>query len=1349
MRKNRKIILFLFLLSFGFLFFLGFNSNFLSNNPYAKNNLTIPQSSATHFPIYIDGDAALDSFCSGNGTDGTEINPHIIEDYEIDAGESGVVMEIRNTNRFLIIRNLVIKNSGDSGNDAGIQLISSSNIVITGSDISNNNHGIFLQFSHNNTLTGNIFKNNGENSVYLVQSDNNTVSQNEFLNNDDNAIMGNGGNFNNISNNIISNNQRAIYLIHSDYWVIENNIIDNTGYYGINFNQADNNLIISNSIINNVRGIYFIYANNNQIINNLITTSPTGIFLVDSGNNSIWGNDLLNNDIQATNIRPTPLNVWNNDYIGNHWGDYQINYPNGVENEDLWSIPYQIGSDQDNYPLVNRYTNNLNSFDFTCSNTNPVLNRNVVQFFFTGKILSTIKTFQWNFGDGTANSTERDPTHVYTSFGNYSVTLTASNSTDIIGVIVKNDYIVFENLLPVANFTSNTTAFYLNDNDVQFTFTGFEEDSPSVFQWNFGDGTSNSTERNPIHSYGTIGNYTVTLTVNDTNGDIDVLTRTDYIGFENLLPIADFTANITTIYQDAGDVEFTFTGFEGDGILTYNWNFGDGTGNSTIKNPSHSYNSIGTYTVILMISEVNGDNDSMTKIDYITITNSTIPHSPIYIDGNTEMDIFFAGNATDGLSWSSAYIIENLTVNANGLASGIEIRNSDRYLIIRNCALYDSGSQYYDAGIELYYSNNVKIIQNSVYSNRDGISLYHSDNNTLINNNASNNNRGIYLYYSNNNTLTSNNASYNNDGIFLGDSEYSELISNNASNNNRNGIILDYSHYSLLFQNNASNNNYNGIYSDYSYNNEIIGNWFTFNKQNGIRLQTTHYFEIFGNNLSYNYEYGIRIISTSTFHNIYFNNIEKNVIDEVYSGFYGQTNKWDSGSLGNYWGNYTETNPESLNDGTVWDLPYIIGNEQDNFPLVQPYVSIDFVDFSSNNTTPVLYANTVQFYFTGVIYGSIKEFHWNFGDGTANSTDQNPIHVFESIENYTITLTVYNSTDIVGVVVKNDFIQFENLIPEANFSVDHKDLRITNNVSHFSYTGSEGDSPLEYQWNFGDGSVNSTERNPYHAFSSFGSYSITLTVVDINGDSDVIVKKNYIVYINLLPIANFTVDITISVVNQIIQFTYTGSGGDYPLNFQWNFGDGTGNSTNQNPDHTYLDYGIFTVTLTVTDLNGDANCIVKQNHIHISAVNTNSGPDPTDNPATNLSVTVGIIIGVCVAVGAAGIGVFAYKRKSKVSLKVTKDGSEIKSVSVQIETLSDLFKMSESVKIEDAAQLTGLNRVEFLNFLIDNRNSLTGLKIDGDFLTMNTKEDVNDFVNLLDEQFETWKNKEKSKVGKN
>ena len=944
---------------------------------------------------------------------------------------------------------------------------------------------------------------------------------------------------------------------------------------------------------------------------------------------------------------------------------------------------------------------------------------------------------------------------------------------------------------------------------------------------------------------------------------------------------------------------------------------------------------------------------------YLSIPQSSATHSQIYIEGNAALDSFCSGNGTDG-TFLNPHIIENYLINASGTGSAIEIRNSDRYLIIRYCTLSDSGSQTYDAGIELYYSSNIRITQSSVYSNRNGISLYYSNNNTIMTNNISGNSRGIFIENSNYNTIMDNNASYNTFGIYLYNTDYSKLISNNVSDNNNYGIYLYNSDYSelilnnlsdnndygiyffdsnnnlvtgnymtkcglffhtsfnnsvdttnlvnnnsvyyfedkealiidgdvfkqigqlilvncsnaiisnldltneegeivalllsysnnnlitgnnvlnykygislsysnnnsitgnnvlnnqigislsdsnnnMLTGNNASNNYYHGIrlynsdyselilnnisdnhygiYLSHSHSSELIsnnvlnnnrdgimlyisfsnfisqndvsnnnhsgitiersdynkinGNRFSFNLQNGMWLDIADYNEIIGNIITDNYDYGICINRLSTDNDIYFNNIEENVNDEVLSGLNGQHNKWDNGSIGNYYGNYVYLYPEATVNGPVWDTPYDLGFDQDDFPLVYPY-GHDFVDFSSNNTNPVLNANIVQFFFEGIIFDDIKEFQWNFGDGTANSTDRNPVHIFDSFGYYTITLTVFNSTDIVGVAVKNDFIQFENLIPEANFSVDYKDLRITNNVAHFSYSGSEGDFPIEYQWNFGDGSTNSTEANPYHTFSSFGNYTITLTVVDINGDNDVIVKKDYILYTNLHPIADFTVDSTISIANLIVNFTYTGSGGDYPLTFQWNFGDGTENSTFRNPLHIFTQVGIFTITLTVTDINGDISYIIKENYIQVKLTDT--------NPTANFLVTVGIIIGVC---GAAGIGVFAYKRKSKVALKVSKDGSEIKSVTIQIETLSKLFKSSDSVKIQEAAELIGLSRVEFLNFLIDNRSSLTGLTIDGDILSMNTEEDVNEFINLLDEQFETWKNKEKSKVGKN
>ena len=67
-------------------------------------------------------------------------------------------------------------------------------------------------------------------------------------------------------------------------------------------------------------------------------------------------------------------------------------------------------------------------------------------------------------------------------------------------------------ILPVASFSTNTTSGYA-PLTVQFTDLSI---NTTVWNWNFGDGT-NSTLQNPMHTYGA-GNYTVNLTVSNTNG---------------------------------------------------------------------------------------------------------------------------------------------------------------------------------------------------------------------------------------------------------------------------------------------------------------------------------------------------------------------------------------------------------------------------------------------------------------------------------------------------------------------------------------------------------------------------------------------------------------------------------------------------------------------------------------------------------------------------------------------------------------------------------------------------------------------------------------------------------------
>ncbi|MHA1369456.1 MAG: PKD domain-containing protein [Promethearchaeota archaeon] len=52
---------------------------------------------------------------------------------------------------------------------------------------------------------------------------------------------------------------------------------------------------------------------------------------------------------------------------------------------------------------------------------------------------------------------------------------------------------------------------------------------------------------------------------------------------------------------------------------------------------------------------------------------------------------------------------------------------------------------------------------------------------------------------------------------------------------------------------------------------------------------------------------------------------------------------------------------------------------------------------------------------------------------------------------------------------------------------------------------------LTYQWDFGDGSSNSTEVNPDHQFTAAGTYTITLTITDVDGDANTCTITDFIV----------------------------------------------------------------------------------------------------------------------------------------------------------------------------------------------------------------------------------------------
>jgi PKD repeat protein len=107
--------------------------------------------------------------------------------------------------------------------------------------------------------------------------------------------------------------------------------------------------------------------------------------------------------------------------------------------------------------------------------------------------------------------------------------------------------------LVAANFTASPTSEMV---PLTVTFMDASQGNPTSWRWDFGDG-SNSTLRNPVHTYTNIGLYTVTLTAANSFGS-DTKTRWDYIAvFSGAIQEANATINGLTVTNCNGPQTIT------------------------------------------------------------------------------------------------------------------------------------------------------------------------------------------------------------------------------------------------------------------------------------------------------------------------------------------------------------------------------------------------------------------------------------------------------------------------------------------------------------------------------------------------------------------------------------------------------------------------------------------------------------------------------------------------------------------------------------------------------------------------------------------------------------------------
>ncbi|MEW6070067.1 MAG: PKD domain-containing protein, partial [Candidatus Thermoplasmatota archaeon] len=291
--------------------------------------------------------------------------------------------------------------------------------------------------------------------------------------------------------------------------------------------------------------------------------------------------------------------------------------------------------------------------------------------------------------------------------------------------------------------------------------------------------------------------------------------------------------------------------------------------------------------------------------------------------------------------------------------------------------------------------------------------------------------------------------------------------------------------------------------------------------------------------------------------------------------------------------------------GGIYNVTLKIVDEKGaNFTITKKAKIYPLADAGPDKTVKV--NKPAEFKGTGwTLDADFKKFWWDCNqDGVEDATWINETKIakattvgvvtgrFDTIYTYT-TIRVYNATfglrDTLDALAEDICVVtvVANEPPVANAGPDRFARYYTSVMFDGSKSYDVDGIIVNYTWEFGDGGVGYGV-NTTHVYTTLGTYIVTLTVKDDDGDtnSDTCTVN---VTDNLPPIANAGPDQYVY-VHQIVQFN--GSASFDPdgniANYTWNFNDPYNQTPGYGatPMHIYTHPGIYTVTLTVTDDKG-------------------------------------------------------------------------------------------------------------------------------------------------------------------
>ncbi len=751
----------------------------------------------------------------------------------------------------------------------------------------------------------------------------------------------------------------------------------------------------------------------------------------------------------------------------------------------------------------------------------------------------TAESYSWSFGDG-ESSDEKNPQHTYTADGSYDVILSATTSTGCENSVTKNKFIninTFE-----ADF-SITGALCTNS---EITFNGTGNTPVASWEWNFGDGTTGSGAT-AVKTYTADGTYTVKLTATNEIGCVYEKTQTIVV---NVLPTVSISADKTHLCEESDKtVQFTDNTVGG---TSWTWDFGDGE-QATGKSPQHIYSTAGSYSVTLTVTD--GNSCSATSSPVVVSIQNPIAQFSLSSDDDDKFclgsTVTITESSTSDVGIKSAnfsFLYDNAkessrTESGNNLIIAYSERG--QYPILLTVEDNDGcvGELKDTVKIGVKPSQPTIGAENKCYKDvkEDGIDFTISPNNDATE---------WFWNFGDGKTQT----------------VYEDMVNHIYDEPDDYTVTVVAKDYYCPSDEGTLDITVKAPLANFELSPDALCDFpgdITFDPSSSIGAET--YLWDFGDGSDRIYVEAL----TEEGHYKWTNKTTGDVIeDDVTSNVIVHT--------------YTKSDKYTVKLITTTDECTDDKTNLLNLSGITPGFTQDTIKVCLG--TPIQFTDTSK-----SSYGGITERQWTFGEDVVTVSDENNSYTFKESGTFSVSLKLVNQYGCTDSLEKAALITVYPLPTVIDFDVkNEKPYGCADFDAYFksSVQPSGVANIVEYQWSFGDGAI-STEKEPMHTYKA-GEFDVTLKVVDEKNCSDDSTKTKYI--ISSAPLAKFNIP---NIVCSYTDVSPTNSSTGYDLKSTWNWGDGSAQSTETAPTHSYQDVVVsdtsFEVTLSVTDTIGCSN----------------------------------------------------------------------------------------------------------------------------------------------------------------